>query len=584
MTASVLRRAAGFIKYGDPLSVTILSFDHRQSTADGQKNLAHNGHSDGLILVRNMWDNTQQMSDSELRATFTGHALTSPPSAATGEKDTVTKNYARFLNDAGKTVREEHYRDDGTVLFADDRPAGKPRRILLHTQDGTPFVEYDDPHTVYNNWIKHTIDKEPSVLVADPGIVANITSSIGPRRFKLVHFLHVSHLERPVDGSFGELVSARAAALRNFEQFDFTAVQTQTQIDDMVRLGFPRKRMHLIPSEISPDAITSAHNPARNESKGIVAGRLVDLKQIDHAITAVAQAKTTNPSLTLDICGTGPDRNKLQTFIDALNLNEDMRLHGHVDDLTHRMANASFSLLTSKYEGLGLAIVESMAAGCIPITYDIKYGPGGIITHGVNGYIVDTNDTNALATQITEFLNLPPEKRRAMREAAVERARDFLPERSYNRWKTALEQPVDTTTPRPFENNKKLRVRECSINAGKHNTKLGIVFADNSTVHDETLQLVLKHRTKNTIFQTVSTPKGWSRTDGKTVYNFTLANELFAQSAGQTFDVSVRRIGAPWDAKVRLSLSTSFNRIEAGQLAWFRTKYGNLSIKVQPGE
>lgn len=578
MTASVLRRAAGFIEFGEPLSVTILSFDHRQSTAEGQKNLAHNGYVDGLLRVRNMWDNTRQMSDTDIRATFTGQAPTDPPPAASGEKENVTNNYARFISDTGKTIREEHYRDDGTTLFTDDRSAGKPRRIFLHTRDGSPFVEYDDPHTVYNEWIRHTIGDEPSVLVADPGVIANITSSIGPRRFRLVHFLHVSHLERPVEGSFGELVSARAAALRDFDQFDFTAVQTQTQIDDMVRLGFPRHRMRLIPSELSPDAITGAHNPARDEAKGIVAGRLVDLKQINHAITAVSQAKKTYPRLTLDICGTGPDRNKLQTLIDTMGLNEDIRLHGHVDDITHRMSTASFSLLTSKYEGLGLAIIESMAAGCIPVTYDIKYGPGGIITNGVNGYIVDANDTEALATKITEFLNLSPEDRQSMREAAVDRARDFLPQRSYNRWKAALGQPVSTSAVRPFTSGKTLRVRESAINAGKNETTIGIVFADKDKVQDDELQLVLKHRTDNIIFQTVSTSKGWRRTDGRTVYNFTLANELFSQSEGQTFDVFVRKIGAPWDTKIRLSLSPSFNRIEAGQLTWFRTKNGNLSV------
>ena len=47
-------------------------------------------------------------------------------------------------------------------------------------------------------------------------------------------------------------------------------------------------------------------------------------------------------------------------------------------------SKASFSLLTSSAEGLPGVLIESMGRGCIPISYDLPYGPSDIITHGVD--------------------------------------------------------------------------------------------------------------------------------------------------------------------------------------------------------
>ena len=49
-------------------------------------------------------------------------------------------------------------------------------------------------------------------------------------------------------------------------------------------------------------------------------------------------------------------------------------------------------LLTSRMEGLPLVLLEAMSVGCIPIAYDMPYGPADIIVDGVNGYLVEAGD------------------------------------------------------------------------------------------------------------------------------------------------------------------------------------------------
>lgn len=580
MTNSVLRRTNSFIQYGNPLSATILTFAHQLDVDEVRDKLVGSGMLDESVIVRNLWDDVRPMSDHQLRATFPGDAPGDEIPEPHGLKEVVTKNYVRFLNDDGKVIRQEHYRDDGSHVFTDINEVKNQRRVILHSTHGTPIIEWDRARGLYNPWFLYVINKEPSVLIVDSGPIATIAHELTDRNFKLVHFLHVSHLKHPSEGIYGQLTSNRVEAFRDQEQFDIVAVQTQQQIDDMAKIGLSRKRMRLIPSELSPQAITAASNPDRDETKGIVVARLVDLKQIDHAIEAVALAKATSPGVTLDIAGSGAERDPLQLLIDERRLSDDVHLLGHIDNVTEKLSGASFSLLTSKFEGLGLAIIESMAAGCIPIVYDIKYGPSEIITNGVNGYVVPAENINALATQIEEFLAMPAHEKLAMREAAVERARDFLPERSYARWKAVLEEPTKIHKPAPFLDEDHLRVREVAITTAKKSTKLGIVFADSENIENKNLRLIIASRTKNSFYQAISTDQGWKRTDGRTVYNFTLSNDLFTQSAGQVFDVYIRKVGASWESKVRLTLPAGFANVEAHDLKWYRTEYGNFSVKV----
>ena len=49
--------------------------------------------------------------------------------------------------------------------------------------------------------------------------------------------------------------------------------------------------------------------------------------------------------------------------------------------------------------------MESMGAGCVPIVYDITYGPRDLIQQGVNGFITPRGDVDGLADQIEEFLS-----------------------------------------------------------------------------------------------------------------------------------------------------------------------------------
>lgn len=70
-----------------------------------------------------------------------------------------------------------------------------------------------------------------------------------------------------------------------------------------------------------------------------------------------------------------------------------------------------------------------MAAGCIPISYDISYGPPDIITHGVDGFLVPDGNVEALGNTIAYVSQMPEAQLKRMRKAAIQRSQDFSPPR-----------------------------------------------------------------------------------------------------------------------------------------------------------
>ena len=174
------------------------------------------------------------------------------------------------------------------------------------------------------------------------------------------------------------------------------------------------------------------HRPA---AAGVVLASLTPRKQVDLAIRAVAA--TGLADVTLDVYGEGDRRAELETLVARLGVSG-IRLHGHRPDARDRLATASFLLATGSSEGFPLALVEAMAAGCVPIAADVRYGPSDAIRHGVNGLLVPPGDVAALAAAIRHFVELPEADRERMRRAARRAARAYRDPVIVRRWARVL--------------------------------------------------------------------------------------------------------------------------------------------------
>jgi poly(glycerol-phosphate) alpha-glucosyltransferase len=158
-------------------------------------------------------------------------------------------------------------------------------------------------------------------------------------------------------------------------------------------------------------------------------------KQIGHAIRAISRVgRVRLRRVTLDVWGQGMGNyeERLQKLIDKRDA--PVRLRGYSTEAWKEFDEASFSLLTSNNEAFGLVLVESMGHGCIPISYDMPYGPADIITHGVDGFLVPPDDISALVEAIRHVVRSKPSELAPIREAAYRRALEYNDERVTEAW------------------------------------------------------------------------------------------------------------------------------------------------------
>ena len=105
-----------------------------------------------------------------------------------------------------------------------------------------------------------------------------------------------------------------------------------------------------------------------------------------------------------DIYGDGEERGALENEIKRLDLAKRVELKGNVNDMYCRYHNYSLIVMTSRYEGFPMVLIEGAANGLPMVSFDIKTGPKEIIVNGVNGYLINSEDDDAMVTAIDKLL------------------------------------------------------------------------------------------------------------------------------------------------------------------------------------
>ena len=103
---------------------------------------------------------------------------------------------------------------------------------------------------------------------------------------------------------------------------------------------------------------------------------------------------------TLDIYGQG-DRTDYRQLMAELGIDANRcHLNGPVDDVGQVYMDSSIFVLSSRFEGFGLVLVEAMASGLSVVSFDCPAGPDEIITDGYDGLLAPSGDVKILAQKL----------------------------------------------------------------------------------------------------------------------------------------------------------------------------------------
>ena len=252
------------------------------------------------------------------------------------------------------------------------------------------------------------------------------------------------------DGSkkVGE-IHVNKAHYRNFEGKDYnpikglfakfwmrSLIKKLKQLDQMVVLSEADRRswneisnVTVIPNPLPFDIPTTF--PAQKQQV-IAVGRYVYEKGFDLLLESWKQVYAKFPDWQLVMYGAG-DTTQYERQARQLGIDKVCQFNGAVKNIQEKYAESSIYVLSSRFEGFGMVIIEAMSHHVPVVSFDCPYGPKAIITDGKDGFLVEDGNTQQLAECIC-YLIEHPEVRKAMGDQAVETARQYSIDDIGKRW------------------------------------------------------------------------------------------------------------------------------------------------------
>lgn len=162
-------------------------------------------------------------------------------------------------------------------------------------------------------------------------------------------------------------------------------------------------------------------------------------KGIDMLLQAWTEAEKRVAGWWLDVYGDG-DRSPYEQQMAALGI-EHCRLHGRTDNVEREYLDSSIFVLSSRFEGFGMVIIEAMACGLPVVAFDCPWGPQSIIKNGEDGLLVENGDIHALAEGMVRLMS-DEGLCRAMSASGLKNVRRFGIERIADQWRQLFEEIV----------------------------------------------------------------------------------------------------------------------------------------------
>lgn len=183
----------------------------------------------------------------------------------------------------------------------------------------------------------------------------------------------------------------------------------------------------------------------RADTKKIISvGRLSYPKYFQMAIQVAAELLPQHPDWQWDIYGDGEQRQELAELIRQKGLEKQMHLMGQVGDLYDRYGQYGIMVMTSRYEGFPMSLLEGMGNGLPLVSFNINTGPDEIIADGINGYLVEAFDQQKMENRILRLMEDAP-LRQKMSAACKRHCDNFSQQQIVRQWEQLLNEMTAKT-------------------------------------------------------------------------------------------------------------------------------------------
>lgn len=167
-------------------------------------------------------------------------------------------------------------------------------------------------------------------------------------------------------------------------------------------------------------------------------GRLTAQKGFDKLLDIWQRIEERDREWILYIIGSGEDREKLLKQKENLNLERIIFIE-NTKNIKEYYEKASIYLMTSRFEGLPMTLIEAQSFGLPIISYDIKTGPKDIISNNQDGYLIEDNNQEQFVEKFLELANNRSKIEKFSKEAYINSNRFKLDE-IIKKWIKSIEE------------------------------------------------------------------------------------------------------------------------------------------------
>ncbi len=248
---------------------------------------------------------------------------------------------------------------------------------------------------------------------------------VGPDRLKVVTTLHGTDIT--LVGQEPGFFPLTRFLIRNSDAV--TAVSRFLK-EETIRVFDCGRDIQVIPNFVDSRVFRPREDPqlrarfARPDERLVIhASNFRTVKNVPLVVDVFAAAAAQVPARLL-LAGEGPELPAVRRQVAALGLNGKVEFLGQVDNLAEILPVCDLLLLPSRHESFGLAGLEAMACGVVPVVTS-RGGADEFIQDGGNGFLRDPEDVPGLVETVTTILRDDDRRQQMAEEGVRNAAADF---------------------------------------------------------------------------------------------------------------------------------------------------------------
>lgn len=262
---------------------------------------------------------------------------------------------------------------------------------------------------------------DTDVIISTRTVHNFLVSKFAPKNIKKIAWEHNHHNDNK------RYINSLVRSCKNMDYF----VPVSKELTEFYTEYLGKKVFYI------PNCLDKLPNKlSKLDSTNLVAvGRLSWEKGFDDLLKLFKKISLKKPEWKLNIIGDGMERNKLLELSKELKLGDKVVFHGYQDKayINDILLDSSIYLMTSHTESFGLVLIEAMGYGIPCVAYSSAQGANEIIDDGVNGYLVENRDEDAMIDKVISLIE-DEKLRRKLGKEARSKSKEYSGEVVLKKW------------------------------------------------------------------------------------------------------------------------------------------------------